>query len=99
MRLVPSRRGLVGVSLALSAILIGGSAGALFGVCGPFTDVTDASFCPFILEILDLGITSGVSATTYDPGGNVTRLQMAKFLSRSVDATLTRGSRRAAVGQ
>jgi len=56
-------------------------------------------FCPFVLEIFYLGITTGTTATTYDPAGNVSRLQMAAFLSRSVDAVLKRGSRRAALGQ
>ena len=57
------------------------------------------AFCPFVLEIFYLGITTGTTATTYDPAGNVTRLQMAAFLARSVDRTLARGSRRAALSQ
>ncbi len=68
-------------------------------VCGPFTDVTDATFCPFILEIFSLGITTGTTPTTYNPSGNVTRIQMAAFLSRTVDTTLKRATRRAAVNQ
>src|SRR5262249_54164530 len=55
--------------------------------------------CPFILEIFYLGITSGTTATTFDPTSNVTRTQMAAFLSRTVDATLKHGSRRAALKQ
>src|SRR5262249_9976653 len=78
---------------------MGGGAGALLGACGPFTDVTDAVFCPFVLEIFYLGITTGTTATTYDPAGNVSRLQMAAFLSRTVDGVLKRGSRRAALDQ
>ena len=66
-------------------------------VCGPFTDVSDAAFCPFVLEVFYLGITTGTSATTYDPSSSVSRLQMAAFLSRTVDRTLQRGSRRAAL--
>jgi hypothetical protein len=85
-------------SFALTALLAGG-ASALLGLCGPFTDVTDAVFCPFVLEIYTLGITSGTTATTYSPGDNVTRLQMAAFLSREADRVLQRGSRRAALGQ
>src|SRR6476660_3003681 len=76
---------------------LSGAAGGLLGVCGPFTDVTDATFCPFVLEIFTLGITTGTTPTTYDPAGSVTRLQMAAFLSRSVDGLLRRGSRRAAL--
>src|SRR5215470_11758385 len=74
-------------------------AGSLLGLCGPFTDVAADVFCPFVLEIFYLGITTGTTATTYDPASNVTRLQMAAFLSRTVDRTLQRGSRRAALNQ
>src|SRR5262249_21481166 len=51
------------------------------------------------LEVFTLGITTGTAPTTYDPATPVSRLQMAAFLSRSVDSVLKRGSRRAAVGQ
>src|SRR6476620_717106 len=85
-------------AVAAVAVLAGGSAG-LLGVCGPFPDVTDATFCPFVLEIFTLGITTGTTPTTYDPNGNVTRLQMAAFLSRTVDGVLKHGSRRAALNR
>src|SRR5262249_26820548 len=88
-----------GVFGALLAALAAGGGEALLGMCGPFTDVAADAFCPFVLEIFYLGITTGVTATTYDPAGNVTRLQMAAFLSRSVDGVLKRGSRRAALNQ
>ncbi len=84
--------------LAVSALL-GGAGSALLGACGPFTDVTDAAFCPFVLEIFTLGITSGTTPTTYDPTSSVSRLQMAAFLSRTVDGALKRGSRRAALDE
>jgi hypothetical protein len=71
----------------------------LLGNCGPFTDVAADVFCPFVLEIFYLGITTGTTATTYDPTSNVSRLQMAAFLSRTVDGVLKRGSRRAALDQ
>ena len=74
-----------------------GAGSSLLGVCGPFTDVSDAGFCPFVLEIFTLGITTGTTPTTYDPTGNVSRLQMAAFLSRTVDGVLQRGNRRALV--
>ncbi len=86
------------VACALSAALVGASS-VLLGVCGPFTDVAADSFCPFVLEIFTLGITTGTSPTTYDPTSSVSRLQMAAFLSRSVDGVLKRGSRRAALNQ
>jgi hypothetical protein len=84
--------------VAAFAVVIGAGNG-LLGVCGPFTDVAADAFCPFVLEIFYLGITSGTTATTYDPTSNVTRLQMAAFLSRTVDGVLKRGSRRAALDQ
>ncbi|HKF41874.1 MAG TPA: hypothetical protein VKG01_02125, partial [Thermoanaerobaculia bacterium] len=80
------------------ALLVGASS-ALLGVCGPFTDVAADVFCPFVLEIFYLGITTGTTPTTYDSASNVSRLQMAAFLSRTVDGVLKRGSRRAALGQ
>ena len=91
-----SRR-ILTVSLVLVAALLAGAGSALLGVCGPFTDVSDAGFCPFVLEIFYLGITTGTTPTTFDPGASVSRLQMAAFLSRTVDRVLTRGSRRAAL--
>ena len=84
--------------LSVLTVILGG-AGALLGVCGPFTDVTDATFCPYVLEIFTLGITTGTTPTTYDPTSAESRLQMAAFLSRSVDGVLNRGSRRAALDQ
>jgi hypothetical protein len=91
-----SVRVLVVSVMSIAALLVGG-AGAVLGVCGPFTDVSDATFCPFVLEVFTLGITTGTSPTTYDPASAVSRLQMAAFLSRTVDRVLDRGSRRAAL--
>jgi len=85
------------VPALLAAAVFTGAGGALLGVCGPFTDVNDSVFCPFVLEIFTLGITTGTTPTTYDPAGHVTRLQMAAFLSRGVDRILQRGSRRVLV--
>ncbi|HKF42571.1 MAG TPA: S-layer homology domain-containing protein [Thermoanaerobaculia bacterium] len=84
---------------AVAAAIFAGGAGSLLGLCGPFTDVTDPAFCGSVLEIFTLGITTGTTATTYDPTGNVTRLQMAIFLSREADRVLQRSSRRAALDQ
>jgi hypothetical protein len=87
------------LSTAAVAAILSGAGSALLGLCGPFTDVSDVVFCPFVLEIFYLGITTGTSPTTYDPTSPVTRLQMAAFLSRTVDRVLKRGSRRAALDQ
>src|SRR5262249_33290543 len=86
------------VSTAFTALLWGSTSAAL-GTCGPFTDTANDAFCTFILEVYYLAITTGTTATTYDPASNVTRTQMAAFLSRTVDRVLQRGSRRAALKQ
>jgi hypothetical protein len=96
---IRSTRGFQAIGIVLAAVVLGGAAGGLLGVCGPFTDVAADSFCPFVLEVFTLGITTGTTATTYDPTSNVGRLQMAAFLSRGVDGVLKRGGRRAALRQ
>jgi hypothetical protein len=88
------RRILAALSLGVGVVFLGAS-GALLGACGPFIDILDAGFCPFVLEIFSMGITTGTTATTYSPQDSVTRLQMAAFLSRSTDRMLQRHSRRA----
>ena len=87
------------VPLTLVAALTCGAASGLLGTCGPFTDTANDAFCPFILEVFYLGISTGTTPTTYDPTSNVNRTQMATFLSRTVDGVLKRGSRRAALKQ
>jgi hypothetical protein len=99
MKLVGAHGRAVAFSAVLLAALSTGAGSALLAVCGPFTDVSDVVFCPFVLEIFYLGITTGTTPTTYDPAGNVTRLQMAAFLARNVDGVLKRGSRRAALNR
>jgi hypothetical protein len=50
----------------------------------PFTDVaTNAQFCPHIKRAKELGITAGCTATTFCPAQNVTRVEMAMFLTRA----------------
>lgn len=58
-----------------------------------------ARLVAFLAKEADLGITTGTTPTTYDPTSSVSRLQMAAFLSRSVDGVLRRGSRRALLNQ
>src|SRR5215471_1963006 len=96
MRFLLSGRSVSVLVLSLVMAAAGGGS-AMLGDCGPFTDVAADAFCPLVLEIFYMGITTGTTATTYDPDGNVTRVQMAAFLSRTVDRTLQRGSRRAAL--
>lgn len=85
--------------LAVALSILAGGASSVLGTCGPFTDSAADTFCPFVLEVFYLGITTGTTSTTYDPTANVTRLQMAAFLSRTVDRVLLRGSKRAALDQ
>jgi DNA-binding beta-propeller fold protein YncE len=76
------------------------------GSCGgasltlPFTDVPSSNifFCS-IASAYFTGLTAGTSATTYSPAADVTREQMAAFITRTQDSALKRGSRRAAAGQ
>jgi hypothetical protein len=53
-----------------------------------FTDIggLSAEAQKAINQMKQLGITSGVTPTTYDPSGTVTRAQMASFLARSLNA-------------
>ncbi|MEK6282017.1 MAG: S-layer homology domain-containing protein [Acidobacteriota bacterium] len=75
------------------------------GSCGgatttlPFTDVMGNLFFCQIAEAFFSGLTSGTSATTYSPAANVTREQIAAFITRTMDQSLKRGSRRAALKQ
>ena len=50
----------------------------------PFTDVPEDSFCfEPIMELLDMGIVSGTSATTYDPARTLTRAEWVTMLWRA----------------
>jgi hypothetical protein len=75
------------------------------GSCGgatttvPFTDVMGNPFFCEIAEAFFSGLTNGTSATTYSPSANVTREQMAAFVTRTLDQSLRRGSRRPALKQ
>lgn len=63
----------------------------------PFTDVISSTFFCQIAAAYFSGLTNGTSPTTYTPSANVTREQMAAFTTRTQDAALRRGSRRAAL--
>jgi DNA-binding beta-propeller fold protein YncE len=76
------------------------------GTCGgqvitlPFTDVPSSNifFCS-IAEAYFSGLTNGTSPTTYSPSANVPREQMAAFVTRTMDQSVKRSSRRAALDQ
>ncbi len=76
------------------------------GTCGgqmttvPFDDVLPANvfFCS-IAEAFFSALTNGTSPTTYSPSDPVPREQMAAFITRAMDQSIKRGSRRAALDQ
>ena len=57
-------------------------------VGGGFTDLTgvQADAAKAINQLFDVGITTGTTATTFNPNGNVNRWQMALFLARTAAA-------------
>src|SRR5947207_15377024 len=75
------------------------------GTCGgatttlPFTDVMTSQFFCQIAEAYFSGLTNGTSASTYSPGDPVPREQMAAFITRTMDQSVKRGSKRAALDQ
>lgn len=75
------------------------------GSCGgatitlPFTDVMGNAFFCEIAEAFFSGLTNGTTPTTYSPAQNVPREQMAAFVTRTMDQSLRRHSRRAALRQ
>src|SRR5262249_33631110 len=65
----------------------------------PFTDVMSSPFFCQIAEAYFSGLANGSSLTTYSPSNNVTRDQMSAFNTRTLDQSLQRGSKRAALNQ
>jgi hypothetical protein len=65
----------------------------------PFLDVAGNGFFCQIAAAYFSGLTNGTSPTTYSPNDNVTREQMAAFVTRTLDQSLKRGSQRAVAGQ
>jgi hypothetical protein len=86
-------------------ITISGRLRADTGSCGgatillPFTDVMGNTFFCQIAEAYFSGLTNGTTPTTFSPAANVPREQMAAFVTRTLDQSLKRGSRRAALRQ
>ncbi|MER1957467.1 MAG: S-layer homology domain-containing protein [Solibacillus sp.] len=48
--------------------------------------ITDTNMKRYIQTLIDYGITSGTTATTFSPYGTLTRGQLATFLQRSMNA-------------
>jgi hypothetical protein len=99
------RRALVLVAVMIILTAASSQLRADTGICNgqsltlPFTDVQGNPFFCAIAQAFFTGLTNGTSATTYSPAANVTREQMAAFITRTQDSALKRGSRRAAAGQ
>jgi hypothetical protein len=89
------------LSLMANLTILSSSLKADTGSCGgstvtlPFTDVQGNIFFCQIAAAYFSGLTAGTSATTYGPAQNVTREQMAAFITRTLDQSLKRGSERA----
>src|SRR5437868_8648562 len=61
----------------------------------PFNDVMASPFFCQIAAAYFSGLANGTTATTYSPTQTVTREQMAAFITRTMDQSLKRGSRKA----
>jgi hypothetical protein len=89
------------ISLIASLTVLSSRLQADTGNCGgatttlPFTDVMGNPFFCQIAAAYFSGLTNGTTATTYSPAQNVTREQMAAFITRTMDQSLKRGSKRA----
>lgn len=99
-------RGLAMVGLIAAVVASSDRLRADTGICGgasftlPFTDVTSSNifFCS-IAEAFVAGLTNGTGATTYSPSQSVPREQMAAFITRTMDQSVKRSSKRAALRQ
>jgi hypothetical protein len=107
MKLKPSIavRFLLLISVMANLTILSRTIQADTGSCGggaitlPFTDVMGNPFFCQIAAAYFSGLTNGTSATTYSPSQPVPREQMAAFVTRTLDQSLKRGSRRAALNQ
>ncbi len=61
-------------------------------VSASFSDITGTTHQASIDCLYGWGVTAGVTPTSYDPNGSVTRAQMASFLARWLDDHAARGS-------
>jgi hypothetical protein len=95
-------RGLLLLALIIGLTGLSNQIKADTGNCGgvtitlPFNDVMASPFFCQIAAAYFSGLTNGTGdGTTYSPTQTVTREQMAAFISRTMDQSLKRGSRRA----
>jgi hypothetical protein len=95
-------RAVVLISLMASLPILSTRLQADTGNCGgvtitlPFNDVMASPFFCQIAAAYFSGLTNGTGdGTTFSPTQTVTREQMAAFISRTMDQSLKRGSRRA----
>src|SRR6185369_3869208 len=89
------------IALIASLTILSNRIRADTGTCGgvtitlPFNDVMASPFFCQIAAAYYSGLANGTTATTYSPTDTVTREQMAAFISRTMDQSLKRGSKRA----
>jgi hypothetical protein len=94
-------RALLLISLMASLTVLSSRLRADTSSCGgatttlPFTDVMGNPFFCQIASAYFSGLTVGTSATTYSPTDPVSRQEIAAFITRTMDQSLKRGSRRA----
>jgi hypothetical protein len=101
-----TKRALLLITTVVLIIVISTRLKAETGTCGgasvtlPFMDVASSNifFCSIAAAYFS-GLTNGTSPTSYSPSANVTREQMAAFVSRTLNQSITRSRRRAALGQ
>lgn len=105
MKIPRSIRSIALVIVAATIIVGSRNPKADTAVCGgvnvnlPFTDIAGNVFFCQIAAAYFSGLTNGTTATTYGPGDLVTRDQMAAFVTRTMDQSVKRASRRAALNQ
>src|SRR6185369_14415268 len=98
-------RAVIVIALMLGLTIASRQIRADVGTCGgatttvPFTDVAGNIFFCQIAEAYFSALTNGTTPTTYGPSSPVPRDQMAAFVVRTLDRSLQRGSRRAALKQ
>ena len=92
-----------GITVVWAGVILAGSTMRVLADCSsfglPFTDLGSTAFCAQIAEAYYAGLSNGTTATTYSPAANVPREQMAAFVTRTLDQSLLRGSRRASLDQ